>query len=344
MAGTCVRCGLVVAVGDEFCGSCGQPVASAGTAARPAQAGEMFETAPLAGSRQWSDGDGHARGSAGRPSRNGGPFPADAGAGLRTPNGQYLSQPNEQYLGQRLLYERAPEGSFDPLSNSRLLLQFLRHLVQYIVLYFVGGFLAAVLMLFLHLVGLSTGAVVALWSVGAVLIALVLGCLFWLLPVPALLSEWKFFVEDKAAAAAVTFEHITWALGRHETPLDMIQVRRLKLPQGESRDYLELRRGLFTGFISCFAYGQDLYVGWTFYLRVSPLRWLLMALARVWQTLMRRGTDLYVTLRFDSARAMREAMHSVAREGIDVAADRVRPQGQGIVGSTMKVAVSEIDT
>jgi hypothetical protein len=41
---------------------------------------------------------------------------------------------------------------------------------------------------------------------------------------------------------------------------------------------------------------------------------------------------------------MREAMHSVAREGIDVAADRVRPQGQGIVGSTMKVAVSEIDT
>src|SRR5580693_4292493 len=145
MAGTCVRCGLVVGVGDEFCGSCGQLVASAGTAARPAQAGEMFETAPLAGSRQWPDGDGHVRGSAGRPSRNGGPFPADAGAGLRTPNGQYLSQPNEQYLGQRLLYERAPEGSFDPLSNSRLLLQFLRHLVQYIVLYVVGGFLAAVL-------------------------------------------------------------------------------------------------------------------------------------------------------------------------------------------------------
>ena len=117
----------------------------------------------------------------------------------------------------------------------------------------------------------------------------------------------------------------------------MIQVRRLKLPQGESRDYLELRRGLFMGFISCFGYGQDLYVGWTFYLRVSPLRWLLMALARVWQTLMRRGTDLYVTLRYDSARAMREAMHSVAREGIDVAADRVRPQGQGIIGSTMNV-------
>ena len=295
----------------------------------------MFETAPSAGSRQWPDGDGHAPGGAGWPSRNGGPFPADAGAGQRTPN--------EQYLGHRLVYERVPEGSFDPLSNSRLLMQFARHLLQYIVLYFVGGFLAAVLLLFLHLVGLGTGALVALWTVGAVLTAIVLGCLYWLLPVPALLSEWKFFVDDKAAAAPVTFEHITWTLGRHETPLDMIQVRRLKLPQGESRDYLELRRGLFTGFISCFAHGQDLYLGWTFYLRISPLRWLLMSLARVWQTLMRRGTDLYVTLRFDSARAMREAMHSVAREGTDVAVGRVRPQGQGIVESTVNVAVSEID-
>jgi len=179
---------------------------------------------------------------------------------------------------------------------------------------------------------------------GRLLTAVLLGFLDLVVSVATLLLGWEFSVDDKAAAAPVTFEHIAWAVRRRETPLDLIQVRRLNLAGGEGRDYLELRRGLFTGFISCFAYGQDLYVGWTFYLRISPLRYLLMALARVWQTLKRQGTDLYVTLRFDYARAMREAMHSVAREGVDVAVGQLRPQGQGIIGEAVKVTVSQINT
>jgi hypothetical protein len=261
---------------------------------------------------------------------------AEAAVGQRTPNAQYL--------GLRLQYDKEPEGSFDPLGNPRLLAQFARHFLQYVVLYFLGGFVSAIVLLFLHLLGLPVGVAVTLLVVGAVLTGIVFACLYWLLPVPALLSEWKFSVDDKAAAAPVAFEHIAWAVRRRETPLDLIQVRRLNLAGGQGRDYLELRRGLFTGFISCFAYGQDLYVGWTFFLRISPLRYLLMALARVWQTLKRQGTDLYVTLRFDYARAMREAMHSVAREGIDVAVGQVRPQGQGIIGEAVKVTVSKIST
>jgi hypothetical protein len=310
MGGTCENCGLLLTAGDAYCGSCGQPAAVAATVAASANGG-------------W-------------PGHRSMPMPADAALGQRTPN--------PQYLGHRLVYDKVPEASFDPLGNGRLLLQFARHAVQYVVVYFLGGFLASIALLFLHLVGVSVGATVTLWILGAVLTGILLGCLFWLLPVPALLSEWKFSVDDKGAVAPVTFEHITWAVRRHETPLDLIQVRRLNLAGGESRDYLELRRGLFTGFISCFAYGQDLYVGWTFYLRISPLRYLLMALARIWQTLKRQGTDLYVTLRFDYARAMREAMHSVAREGVDVAVGQERPQGEGIIGQAVQVAVSEIDT
>ena len=308
MEGTCVNCGLLLAAGDTYCGNCGQPAPA--VAAAPASVG-------------WPN------------SRNGS-MPTEAAAGQRTPNAQYL--------GLRLQYDKEPEGSFDPLGNPRLLVQFARHALQYFVLYFLGGFVTVIVLLFLHLLGLSAGGAVILGVVGAVLTAIVLGCLWWLLPVPALLSEWKFSVDDKAAAAPVTFEHIAWAVRRRETPLDLIQVRRLNLAGGQGRDYLELRRGLFTGFISCFAYGQDLYVGWTFYLRISPLRYLLMALARVWQTLKRQGTDLYVTLRFDYARAMREAMHNVAREGVDVAVGQLRPQGQGIIGEAVKVTVSTIDT
>jgi hypothetical protein len=309
MEGTCVNCGLLLAAGDTYCGNCGQPASAA--AAAPASAGWL---------NSW-----------------GAPRPAaEAAAGLRTPNAQYL--------GLRLQYDKVPEGSFDPLGNPRLLVQFARHWLQYVVLYFLGAFVSVIVLLFLHVLGLSAGGAVTLGGVGAALTAIVLGCLFWLLPVPALLSEWKFSIDDKGAAAPVTFEHIAWAVRRRETPLDLIQVRHLNLAGGQGRDYLELRRGLFTGFISCFAYGQDLYVGWTFYLRISPLRYLLMALARVWQTLKRQGTDLYVTLRFDYARAMREAMHNVAREGVDVAVGQLRPQGQGIIGEAVKVTASKIDT
>jgi hypothetical protein len=311
MEGTCVNCGFLLAAGDTYCGNCGQPAPA--VAAAPASAGWL----------NW-----------------GGPTPqaaeAKAAVGLGTPNAQYL--------GLRLVYDKEPEGSFDPLGNTRLLVQFARHFLQYVVLYFLGGFVSAIVLLFLHLLGLPVGVAVTLLSIGALLTAIVFGCLYWLLPVPALLSEWKYSVDDKAAAAPVAFEHIAWAVRRRQTPLDLIQVRHLNLAGGQGRDYLELRRGLFTGFISCFAYGQDLYVGWTFFLRISPLRYLLMALARVWQTLKRQGTDLYVTLRYDYARAMREAMHSVAREGVDVAVGQLRPQGQGIIGEAVKVKVSKIDT
>jgi hypothetical protein len=311
MEGTCVNCGFLLAAGDTYCGNCGQPAPA--VAAAPASAGWL----------NW-----------------GGPTPQAAEAAAAVG----LGTPNAQYLGLRLVYDKEPEGSFDPLGNTRLLVQFARHFLQYVVLYFLGGFVSAIVLLFLHLLGLPVGVAVTLLSIGALLTAIVFGCLYWLLPVPALLSEWKYSVDDKAAAAPVAFEHIAWAVRRRETPLDLIQVRHLNLAGGQGRDYLELRRGLFTGFISCFAYGQDLYVGWTFFLRISPLRYLLMALARVWQTLKRQGTDLYVTLRYDYARAMREAMHSVAREGVDVAVGQLRPQGQGIIGEAVKVKVSKIDT
>jgi len=250
--------------------------------------------------------------------------------------------PNATYLGQRLLYEKVPEASFDPLTNSRFLVQLAKQALLFWIIFFVGGALAAVFFLILGVSGVGLAAF-NLWYICALLSSIALGLLFWLLPLPALLSEWKYLLDDKGAVGPMTFEHITFALQRRQTPLEAVQVRRLRLPGGEIRDYLEIRQGIFTGFISCFAHGQDLYVGWTFWLRLSPLRWLLMALARIWQNITQRGTDLYLTLRYESAKAMREAMHSAAREGIDVAVGELTPQGQGIVAA-IPVAVTEINS
>lgn len=308
----CGSCGQPVLADDTFCGSCGQPTAGVTVSAAPAQS---------SGDHAWpADGSGRVL--------------ADAALGQATPNAQYL--------GHRLVYKDVPEGSFDPLGNIKLLAQFALHLLLYYVVWSIGALLAAAVLGILVLIGFSASAAIILWVIGAAVVGLTFACLYWLVPVPAQLSEWKFFVDGKASVAPVTFDHIAWALQQRQTPLDAVQVRRLNLAGGEGRDYLEIRRGLFSGLICSFAYGRDLYIGWTFWLRISPLRYLLMLLARLWQTLMRRGTDLYVSLRYDYARAMREAMHSAAREGVDVAVGQERPQGQG-TGRSLQVAVADID-
>jgi hypothetical protein len=326
MEGICRSCGLPLAAGDIFCGNCGQATAvpaKAATAAPPARSAAVPPRTPATGRTNFS-----------WPSSPSTPVPAEAAVGQQTPNALYL--------GLRLVYDKSPEPSFDPIRNGNLLRQFALHWLLYLVVYSVGGLLAGIVLLILAVIGIGLSAAITLWLVGAAIIALLLGCLYWLIPVPAQLSEWKFLVDGKAQVAPVTFDHIAWALQQRQTPLDMVQVRRLKLAGGEGRDYLELRRGLFSGLICCFAYGADLYVGWTFWLRISPLRWFLMLIARLWQTLMRRGTDLYVSLRYDYARAMREAMHSVAREGVDVAVGAAHPQGQNI-GQSLQVAVADFD-
>lgn len=261
-----------------------------------------------------------------------GPAPAEAALGQATPNAQYL--------GRRLMYDQEPEASFDPLDNTRLLRQFLLRAVLFYALYFIGGIISAVAFLILGLIGLGLAAEY-LWFIASIIFSLLFLGLVLFVPVPVQISEWKFFVDGKASVATVAFDHIAWVLQQRQTPLEQVQVRRLNLAAGESRDYLEIRRGLFSGLISCFAYGNDLYLGWTFWLRISLARCLLMFVVRVWQTVTHQVNDMYVKLRYDYARAMREAMHSAAREGLDVATGQTRPQGKG-AGSSYTVAVVDV--
>jgi hypothetical protein len=339
MEGICEGCGLPLAAGDAFCGNCGHRVTVVPSWA--ADAKTVVPAAPFPAAAPESPAVPAAL--AEPPGSGWRPRPYQPPATAETADAAVgLPAQNEHYLGQRLLYDKVPEGSFDPIGNPRLIRQFIWHALLYLLVYWLSGLLALIP---LGILGLLVGfsAAGTLWTIGAVVFGVLFLCLYWLIPVPAQLSEWKFFVDGKAPIAPVAFDHIAWALQQRQTPLDLIQVRRLKLAGTEARDYLELRRNLFSGFISCFAYGNDLYVGWTFWLRVSPARVLLMVVARLWQTLMRRGTDLYVSLRYDYARAMREAMHSAAREGVDVAVGQTQPHGQGVIGSTVQVAVTELD-
>lgn len=317
MSRICTRCHEPVGTDEAFCGNCGQPAVAAPSRDAGMVSNVISDAMP--GARPATDGWGASHGDS-----------ALDRVALGSPGAG----------GYNLSYS-SPEGTFDPIGNPKLLRQFLMHAVLYFAVYVGLSIGFGLLFTILAFLGLGVKAF-ALWYIGAALVGLLFLCLYWLIPVPAQLSEWKTMVDDKAAAAPVIFDHIAWALQRRQTPLDDARVRRLKLAGGEGRDYLEIRRNMFSGLVCCFAYGEDLYVGWTFWLRVSPARCLLMFLARLWQTLMRRGSDLYVTLRYDYAKAMREAMHNSAREGVDVAIGQMRPQGQGTTNA-LQVAVTDVN-
>ena len=160
------------------------------------------------------------------------------------------------------------------------------------------------------------------------LAALALAILFWIIPVPALLGQWTMLVESSADASTAAFEHIAMAFRDHDAPLDSLEVPAVSPPRESARDYLELRRGRFSGYISCFPHGRDLYVGWTFFVRMSPARLMLLSIGRTVQHLTRRGGDIKRALWFESARALVAAMHSATLAGTRAAVSA--PDAPGI--------------
>ncbi len=157
------------------------------------------------------------------------------------------------------------------------------------------------------------------------LVALILAIPFWLIPVPALLADWSQVMEQGADAAGRAVEHINSAFQAQGIPVDSLRTRSV-VPFGEgSREYLELRRDHFSGYISCFAHGPDLYVGWTFWLHMSPLRLLMMLIGRNIQDVTSRGDGLHRSLRFESTRVLVAAMHEAALAGLNAASSELDP-------------------
>jgi len=199
--------------------------------------------------------------------------------------------------------EMSGEGSFDPLRNTRFILQMVRRFALY-------GSLATVIDLVVVILLGGLGLIVA------ILLSLAVLTLFWLLPVPGLLEQWSRLLSYEAPKAPQVFECMTRELDQHATPRDSLQVRALSPPGEGRRDYLELRRGAYAAYISCFPHGNDLYVGWTFWIYMSPFRMLLMQIGRAIQNYTGRGNDMYQTLRYESTRATLSALRVCTSEGI----------------------------
>jgi hypothetical protein len=160
------------------------------------------------------------------------------------------------------------------------------------------------------------------------------------MPVWLSISEWKFMVDGKAQAAQPAFEHITWVFRRRHTPVSQLRVHRLSLGGQASRDYLYVQDDIFRGYVSCFGYGRDLYVGWTFWWRVSPVDWLGVAVTRVYQALTLPDSQMHNMHRDVSAHALCEGPHRPAREWLGPSHRHRQPLGHRRVGSEIPVELA----
>lgn len=231
--------------------------------------------------------------------------------------------PNEHYQGLRLVYREDSVEALDPVESWHLRGALASH---WMVCIGTGVAVTAILVL----IGIrSPGVLGLLW--------LLLVASYAFVPVWVSISEWKFMVDGKAAAAEQAFEHIAWVIRERETPISRLRVGRIRLGQGASRDYLRCRLGVFQGVVSCFPFGRDLYVGWTFWWRLSTVKFWMLVIQRMFHSYTLRNSGLHWILRYDRAKALREAIHSAARQGVDAASGEIEFQGAGTIGTDIPI-------
>ena len=311
MAQLCPECGLPLNADDAFCGNCGRPAGMGGQdgAARP----------PL------TDGAARIR-------IDERPVAGQAATAVPVPPEEIVREAS--VAAQRLrYYDLSGEPSFDPLRNKRFGWQLVRRGALFAL---AGLVLNIVIFLFLLIVAAVTRslAILSLDSIVSLLVAIAVLIAYLFMPVPALLSQWSRLLGLRAEIANTAFEYIRQAVDRHATPYDSFQPKRLVLPGEGVRQYLQLRRGVFTCYISCFPHGRDLYVGWSLWIYMSPFRLAMMKIGRQIQNWSGRGNDIYQTLRYESTRASVGAVHGCMLEGVDVAIRMLDPEAELLGGQT----------
>jgi hypothetical protein len=222
-------------------------------------------------------------------------------------------------------------ANLDPVRNVRYLAYVLRQAGLFAGIYLLIETVLLLCLLVSRTAGTTLGSALRLEMDSLWLVGLALAILFWLIPVPALLAEWSLLMEQGSDAAHTAFEQINSAFQTHGAPLDAQRVRTVSRRGEGDREYLELRRSHFRGYISCFAHGTDLYVGWTFWVHMSPLCLLMMVIGRNIRDATSQRNAIQRSLRFESTRALVAAIHGATLAGIDAASGQLDPVGPPLV-------------
>lgn len=339
---SCQNCGAALPPGSAFCEKCGSRVSGAEGGAHA-----METTAP-------SSWPAPSQPYPGQPGAPVGSFPAPSVEDRHLQDNLLVgsASPNETYLGNRLAYTDAGTN-FDPLDNPSYQRALLSQFAATVSAWMIGS---VVLFLVLGIAGIAQqirliqenalsafggGAVPSspllwIWLILWALLSIALAVLFWMRKLTVQLSEWMLTVDGQGRVAALALDHMYTIIAARRTPIGQMSVVRLNPSKQQTRDYLRVDDGVFTGFVSCFPYGADLFIGWSYWINMSPGRWLIMTAQRIF----RGGDAIYTSLAYDQPKALREVLHSAVRQGVDIAAGNAEPQGRGTLDYQVPLTVT----
>jgi hypothetical protein len=135
------------------------------------------------------------------------------------------------------------------------------------------------------------------------------------------IAEWRSMIEERAAAATSAYAAIYGSLRRRQIPLSPVamRVRSDILGKESVNNRLVITERGYTAYVSVFPYGTSLYVGWLMFRNRRGYQLIFTFLKDALGSVFGRSDLVSQMLRTEKIRAMREALHYAAREGVDIA-------------------------
>jgi hypothetical protein len=172
--------------------------------------------------------------------------------------------------------------------------------------------------------------------------------LFWLVFLMTRLQEpigeWKVLLADRSAAKPDVYSQIHGRLRDRRLPI-AFTARRIRTGLGRDSvgDRVVLVDGHYTAYISVFEYGTSLYLGWMMWRTRRGATLVGRFVGDVAGGMFGHTDPVKLMLRTERPRAMREAVHSVCREGLHVAIEGLSvPESYGFPGGLPPIEEAEL--
>jgi hypothetical protein len=228
--------------------------------------------------------------------------------------------PNEFYVGNRLAYLRAGDveaGLMDRVSGKEARSILFQAVGGAILLWFSFGFATLLTSGSFSDTG-APGPLNPLFAAGTWLAPLAWAAFVLLVPRAETLSEWQLLLDGKAGVAESAYAVVQDALRGRQVPAEVTPARmQMGPPVPGVRNFLRIRLTKYVIFVSVFAFGRDLYLGWSMLRTEIPLMLVLRWFGTIF---VRQDFGFSSLIDLEPVRALRESVHNALRQGIEAAA------------------------
>jgi hypothetical protein len=136
------------------------------------------------------------------------------------------------------------------------------------------------------------------------------------------IGEWRALLADRAPAAPSVYSHIAGRIRDRRMPV-YAQMRRIPTGLNTVGNHLVMINGFYQVYVSVFAFGTSLYLGWAMWRSRRGFDLAARFVADIVAGITGRLDPIGMMLRTEPARAMREAAHSLCREGLHIAVEQI---------------------